>query len=137
MKLRLTEARKLGPNPEEDLLYRILEYYFCSSKIVKNYYGAHQIYFFYIRAGDEIGRVEIPQWVAADDGLLSLTHALLLDQCRRGHGYPVVLSEAHEQAVVTMADREYFWQLVESNLVEGKLPTLGSAKNFSKRTRWV
>jgi hypothetical protein len=32
--------------------------------------------------------------------LLDLTHALVLDQCRRGQGYPVALSESHEQAVV-------------------------------------
>ena len=86
---------------------------------------------------NEIARVEIPQWVATDESLLNLTHSLVLDQCQRGQGYPVALSEAHEQAVVTAADRENFWRLVESSLVEEHLPSLGSAKNQSKRTRWV
>ncbi len=54
-----------------------------------------------------------------------------------GKGYPVALSEAHEQAVVTGADRENFWQLVESSLVDEHLPSLSSAKSQSKRTRWV
>ena len=107
------------------------------SSIVEKHYGGHRVYFFYIRVDDEIARVEIPQWAARDEDLLNLTHALVLDQCRRGQGYPVALSEAHEQAVVTGADREYFWQLVESSLVDEKLPSLISAKSQSKRTRWI
>jgi hypothetical protein len=107
------------------------------SSIVQKHYGIHQVYFFYLRVDDEIARVEIPQWVAKDESLLNLAHALVLDQCRRGQGYPVALTEAHEKAVVTTADREEFWQLVESLLVEGKMPTPTSAKSFSKRTRWV
>ena len=75
--------------------------------------------------------------MAQDENLLNVTHSLVLDQCRRGQGYPVALSEAHEKAVVTGADREQFWQLVESSLVEEHLPTLTSAKSLSKRTRWV
>ncbi len=107
------------------------------SKIVREHYGAHQVYFFYLRVDDEIARVEIPQWVATDEGLLDLVHTLVFDQCQRGQGYPVALSEAHEKAVVTTADKEQFWQLVESSLIEEHLPTTGSAKSFSKRTRWV
>jgi GNAT superfamily N-acetyltransferase len=107
------------------------------SKIVKDHYGGHWVYFFYLRTDGEIARVEVPQWVAQDKDLLDLTHGLVLDQCRRGQGYPVALSEAHEQAVVTGADRETFWQLVESLLIGEHLPTPTSAKSFSKRTRWV
>jgi len=107
------------------------------SSIVEKHYGGQWVYFFYIRVDDEIARVEIPQWVARDENLLNLTHALVLDQCRRGQGYPVALSEAHEQAVVTGVDRETFWQLVESLMVDEHLPSPTSAKSFSKRTRWV
>lgn len=107
------------------------------SSIVQKHYGGHWVHFFYLRVDGEIARVEIPQWAAQDETLLKLTHGLVLDQCRRGQGYPVALSEAHEQAVVTGADRETFWQLVESLLIGEHLPTPTSAKNFSKRTRWV
>lgn len=110
---------------------------FISSSKIQQRYGEHQIHFFYLRVDDEIARVEVPKWVADDTDLLSLTHALVLDQCQRGHGYPVALSEAHEKAVVTGADAENFWRLVESSLVEEHLPFSGSAKNRSKRTRWV
>jgi GNAT superfamily N-acetyltransferase len=107
------------------------------SSVVRKRYGEHRVYFFYIKTEEEIARVEIPQWVAENRELLNLTHALVLDQCRRGQGYPVALSEAHEQAVVTMADRESFWALVEASLVDEKLPTPASGKSRSKRTRWV
>jgi GNAT superfamily N-acetyltransferase len=107
------------------------------SKIVRDHYGGHWVYFFYVRVDDEIARVELPQWAAREEGLLELTHALVLDQCRRGQGYPVALAEAHEQAVVTAADKESFWQLVEASMIDEKMPSPTSAKSFSKRTRWV
>jgi hypothetical protein len=107
------------------------------SSVVNKHYGEHRVYFYYLRLKDEIARVEIPEWVAREENLLNLTHSLVLDQCRRGQGYPVALSEAHEQAVVTMADRENFWQLVESSLVEEHMPTSTSGKSRSKRTRWI
>ncbi len=110
---------------------------FISPSKIQKRYGRHRVYFFYLRVDDEIARVEVPQWVATDKELLNLVHSLVLDQCRRGLGYPVALSEAHEQAVVTASDREQFWQLVESSLVEENLPSLTSAKSQSKRTRWV
>jgi hypothetical protein len=108
-----------------------------TSKIVEKQYGEHQIYFYYINVDEEIARVEIPEWVAKNEELLALSHSLILDQCRRGHGYPVALSEAHEQAVVTGADRENFWQLVETALADEKIQTFTSAKARSKNTRWV
>ena len=111
--------------------------FISQSKIVRERYGEHQVYFFYLRMDEEIARVEIPRWVATDENLLNLVHALVLDQCQRGQGYPVALSEAHEKAVVTGADREQFWRLVESSLVDEHLPSLSSAKSWSKRTRWI
>ena len=111
--------------------------FISQSSIVQKHYGAHRVYFFYLKTDEEVARVEIPQWAATDDSLLGLAHALILDQCQRGQGYPVVLSEAHEKAVVTAADREQFWQLVESSLIEEHIPSISSAKSQSKRTRWV
>ncbi len=107
------------------------------SSVVRKYYGEHWVNFFYLNVGDEIARVEIPQWVARDKNRLELTHSLVFDQCRRGQGYPVALSEAHEQAVVTFTDREDFWQVVESSLVDEHMPNPSSGKSQSKGTRWV
>jgi len=128
---------------DRELFFNLLEpgersdLFLSQSSIVRKHYGAHQVYFFYLRVDDEIARIEVPGWVAQDERRLNLTHALVLDQCQRGQGYPVALAEAHEKAVVTAADREQFWQLVESSLVEEHLLSLGSAKSWSKRTRWV
>jgi hypothetical protein len=128
---------------DRDLFMNLLEsgersaLFLSPSNIVEEHYGEHRVYFFYLRADDEIARIEIPQWVAENRDLLNLTHGLILDQCQRGHGYPVALSEAHEQAVVTGADRENFWELVESTMVDEHLPSPSSGKSLSKRTRWV
>jgi len=111
--------------------------FISQSAVVRKHYGEHWVHFFYLRVDDEIARVEIPQWVARDESRLNLTHSLVLDQCQWGQGYPVALSEAHEQAVVAMADRENFWQLVELSLVDEHLPNPSSGKSQSKRTRWV
>ncbi|MFC1902830.1 DNA double-strand break repair nuclease NurA [Chloroflexota bacterium] len=111
--------------------------FMTQSSVVRKHYGAHYIYFFYVKLDNELARVEVPQWVANDNNLLNLAHALVLDQCQRGHGYPVALSEAHEQAVVTGADRDNFQQLVELSLTDEHIPSLTSAKSQSKRTRWV
>jgi hypothetical protein len=107
------------------------------SKYVQKYYGEHKICFFYLKAGDEIARVEVPQWVADRDDLINMVHALALDQCRRGLGYPVALIEAHEKAVVTAADRETFRLLVERAMAEAGMDVQVSGKSRSKRTRWV
>jgi hypothetical protein len=110
---------------------------FISPSKIQKRYGKHQVHFFYLKLDEEIARIEIPQWVAQDEKRLNLVHTLVLDQCRRGQGYPVALGEAHEKAVITGTDRENFWQMVESSLIAEHLPTLGSAKSRSKKTRWV
>jgi hypothetical protein len=137
------ECNAISGVQDKDIFFSLLApgersaLFISPSKIVGKYYREHSIYFFYLRLEDEIARVEIPEWVALDETLLNLAHSLIFDQCQRGQGYPVALSEAHEQAVVTGADRENFWRLVESSLIDEKLPTLNSAKSQSKKTRWV
>jgi len=123
-------SRLLREGERSDLFY-------SQSQVVKRYYGEHRVNFYYIKVDGEIGRVEIPEWVAGDEELLGLSHALVLDQCRRGQGYPVALSEAHEQAVVSGADRENFWRLVAAMMADSKLDERTSAKSRSKRMRWV
>jgi len=107
------------------------------SYYVKKYYGEHKISFFYMKSGDEIARIEIPQWVAGRSDLIDMVHTLVLDQCRRGLGYPVALMEAHEKAVVTVSDREAFRLLVERALFERGVDLQVSGKSRSKRGRWV
>ena len=111
--------------------------YRSNSSVSRDYYGPHQVCFYYLNTGNEIGRVEIPQWVAQDEGTLALSHTLIMDQVRRGMGYPAAIAEAHEQAVVTGQDRETFKQMVDAALDRQHLPVYTSEKNRSKRTRWL
>ena len=65
--------------------------YLTNSSVPREYYTRNQqVYFYYLNTGEEIARVEVPRWVAQDEGLLSLGHTLVLDQCPRGRspGYP-------------------------------------------------
>jgi GNAT superfamily N-acetyltransferase len=107
------------------------------SHLVASYYREHGLEFFYVNTGEEIGRMEVPSWVAEDEAKLGLAHSLIVDQCRRGPGYPVALMEAHEQAVVTTADRRNFAQLVEEALYDQRMPVYTSEKSRSKRLRWL
>lgn len=99
--------------------------------------GEEWSHFYYLHSGTEIGRVEVPAWVADDPCLLALSHAMLTKQCELGFGYPVVISEAHEQAVVTGRDREEFRKLALMLMERNGLPTPESAKTVSKRLPWV
>ena len=58
------------------------------SPVARDAYGVHRVHFFYVNVGEEIGRVEVPAWVAVDPTLLSLTHALVVDNARRGAAIP-------------------------------------------------
>ena len=93
--------------------------------------------FYYLNGGTEIARVEVPDWLADDPELLALSHTMLVKQCELGLGYPVAISEAHEQAVITGHDREEFRRLTLMLLEQRGLPTSESAKNVSKRRPWV
>ena len=108
-----------------------------SNPLVQNWYGGHGVSFYYLNVGEEMGRVEVPSWVAEDETLLGLTHSLILDQCRRGPGYPIALMESHEQAVITTSDRRYFAEIVEDSLQDRHMPVYTSEKNRSKRLRWL
>jgi hypothetical protein len=105
---------------------------FESSSGIMSHYGENRILFYYIHTGQEIGRVEIPLWVAKDEDLLNLTHSIIYDQIKKGRGYPVVLSEAHEKAVIRGTDREIFYRMISDSLVEEKIPVKMSAKKASK-----
>ena len=87
--------------------------------------------------GEEIARLEVPEWVARDPQSLALTHTLVLDQCRRGGGYPAAVIESHEQAVITGADRESFKVLMADALGRRRLPVYTSEKDRSKHLRWI
>lgn len=97
----------------------------------------HTVTFFYLRVDDEIARVELPCWLAARREGVDLLHAVLVDQCSKGFGYPVALQEAHEQAVITTVDRRSFAALLERAVAESGIAPAGSAKSRSKTRRSI
>ena len=110
---------------------------FSSSSGVLDLYGEHRIQFFYLHVGSEIARVEAPRWVFETEGWLDFVHSVLVDQARRGNGYPPALMEAHEQAVVSMEERRMVMQLLESRLQATGVSLERSYKDRSKRIRGV
>ena len=107
---------------------------FESTTRVLQDYGSHQIFFFYVHVGDEVGRVEVPRYVAEDEELLGLVHTTIVDQAFKGGGYPVSLAEAHERAVVRGADREGFYRHLEEVFVRNDIGARISRKSLRKRT---
>jgi hypothetical protein len=101
------------------------------SEILKEY-GDHNVSAFYLNIGEEIARIEIPQWVAHNPGMLALVHAVCYDQARKGRGYPVSLSEAHERAVVRTADRKAFYEAIERSFAKHGAKITRSMKRVSK-----
>jgi hypothetical protein len=96
-----------------------------------------RVHFFYLNVGQEIGRVEVPAWVATTPPLLDLVHALVVEQCRLGWGCPVALSEAHEQAVIRGGEREAFLRMVSSALNDQDVAATLSLKRLSRNRRAV
>jgi hypothetical protein len=114
----------------------------CQRTIVfKNHAGISKEYpdhvhphFFYIHVADEVGRVEIPAWVAQDEALVDSIAQVILDQSIKGRGYPVALAEAHEQAVVKGPDRDFFYHLLTKIGIEQKQHINISRKALRKRS---
>jgi len=113
---------------------------FESTSAILDRYGEHRIQFFYLNNGDEILRLEAPQWVMRDGGKRDMVHGLVLDQCKRSGGYPAyppVLQEAHEQAVISSAERRLVEEMVAQALAARGIVYIHSAKESSKRRRGV
>ena len=112
---------------------------FLSRSKVLDQYGPHRIAAFYVHLGapgcpGEIGRVEMPEWATRVPGWLDLVHAVILDQAAKGGGYPVVLQEAHQRAVVRAEETEIFHRILARTVraAGGNVPTY-SGKAASKR----
>jgi hypothetical protein len=117
---------------------------FTSASRIQSRYGeADRICYFYTRVpastgrtgGGEVARVEVPAWVADDEALLDLVHGVVVSECEKGDGYPMILAEAHERAVIRAREKELFYRLIERAMNERGLPPMQrSCKAQSKRT---
>ena len=107
------------------------------SLVLKTYPEGLQTCYFYVhveagQGASEIARIEFPFWMVEAPGALDLVHATVVSECRKGNGYPVILSEAHEHAAVRAPERSLFYEMIEGVLLkEGREPTF-SRKYLSK-----
>ena len=143
------EEASLEGLPDRKLFERILRpgqrsaVFESGSHIQREYGAADRICYFYVhlcdtRSGEgEVGRVEVPHWVADDAELLERVHATVLSECEKGDGYPMILAEAHERAVVRAREKELFYELIERRMQAAGLPATGSRKAASKRRPMV
>lgn len=107
--------------------------FFCSSARILDLYGSHAIYFCYVHVGCEIARIEVPAWVVEDSALLNQALGLMLAQVQKGYGYPVALSEAHNQAVVRGGDRAGFFNLLEQQMIKAGLRNVGTSYKEARK----
>ncbi|WP_035992088.1 DNA double-strand break repair nuclease NurA [Leptolyngbya sp. KIOST-1] len=104
-----------------------------STASILDLYGDHRVYFCYLNVGPEVARVEVPQWVMADEGLCSRALSLVLTQVQKGYGYPVALAEAHNQAVVRGGDRTRFFALLEQEMIRAGLQNVGTSYKEARK----
>lgn len=107
---------------------------FRSNAPILNLYKA-PIYFFFLNVGSEVVRIEIPEFIAFDNDLLEKTCALILSQSNKGEGYPVVLKEAHEQAVIKSSERVFIEELFIDFLRKKGIMFNQNCKFLSKKIR--
>lgn len=107
--------------------------FFSQSKIIENYPDHLKPCFFYLNTGEEIVRIETFAWIAQDKEKLDFIASVAINQVKKGMGYPVVLAEAHEQAVVKGPDREFFYQLLQREALEQNKRLFYSEKSLKKR----
>ncbi len=90
-------------------------------------------YFSYLQGEHEVGRIEVPAWIAKDAALADYVCSVVSDQIKKGHGYPLILAEAHEQAVVKQADKEYFYYVCMQQAIEQNILLHYSEKSLKKQ----
>jgi hypothetical protein len=85
--------------------------------------------------GSTPARLDIPTWVAEEEGLIEDVANAVRAECVVGNGYPYALETADEAAVITIRDREQFLRAVQDFAEANDLPFRVSRKAVSKMHR--
>ena len=104
-----------------------------NSSLAKEYPEHLRPCFVYLHTDVEIARVEVPRWIAEDSRLFTTVLEIILDQSVKGNGYPIALSESHEQAVIKGHEREFFFRLLRKMNLNRSHKTYISQKSLKKR----
>ncbi len=107
--------------------------FYSNSKITELYPDHLKPCFIYLNVGKEIIRLEFPLWIMQKQEHINLICKIAIDQAKKGQGYPVVLSEAHEQAVIKGPDKDLFLQLIYKKSIIQKQRIMLSPKSLKKK----
>ncbi|WP_041726064.1 DNA double-strand break repair nuclease NurA [Caldisericum exile] len=103
-----------------------------TEKLLSNY--SHKIYFFFLKIGQEVVRVEIPDFVYESKEILDRLIHLLFTEIERGKGYPLILKLAHFEAVINEKDKKFIENILRSKIKES---SSYSEKFLSKISRRI
>ena len=90
--------------------------------------------FIYLNNSYEIAKVEFIKNTVSKDAMDKI-HSLVLSQVKKGNGYPKILIESHEQAVISQSDRKSISILTERELNANNLKYTTTQKYQSKQSR--
>ena len=90
--------------------------------------------FIYLNNSYEIAKVEFIKDTINKDAMDKI-HTLVLSQVQKGNGYPKILIESHEQAVISQSDRKSISILTERELNANNLKYTTTQKYQSKQSR--
>jgi len=90
--------------------------------------------FIYLNNSYEIAKIEYIKDTIDKDAMDKI-HSLVLSQVKKGNGYPKILIESHEQAVISQSDRKSISILTERELNANKLKYTTTQKYQSKQSR--
>lgn len=104
-----------------------------TSHIIKKYPVELAPWFTYLSSSHEIGRIELPEWLIQEKELCDQMISIIADQIEKGNGYPVILAEAHEQAVIKNDDKNFFYELLTQQAIKENITIEYSIKRMKKR----
>lgn len=104
-----------------------------NSHIIKKYPVQLAPSFTYLSSSHEIGRIELPEWLMQETELCEKMLSIIADQIDKGSGYPLILAEAHEQAVIKNDDKIFFYELLSQHAIKGQTALEYSAKSLKKK----
>lgn len=100
--------------------------------------ASYEIAFFYLNVSSDatpnIVRLDIPMWVARDEGAVDALHAVLMHQCGiqgRTH-YPYALTRADELAYISSIEKAQLDELITIELLKNQIEPETSTKLQSK-----
>ncbi|HEY9755035.1 MAG TPA: DNA double-strand break repair nuclease NurA, partial [Oculatellaceae cyanobacterium] len=112
--------------------------FLSDADVTRRWEVGDRICFSYLNVGTEIARLEFPYWLFQEKDLLDRGVSVAFTQAGKGMGYPVCLSEAHHLAIIRGSERQKFFELLATHMVNLGLPKIRtSPKENRKRIGFV